>query len=355
MCQIEGRLTRGVNLADNVSMTVSSSVILAPVVLAPILMSKVWGGDRLRRFGKDVAAGATIGESWELSDMDATSASGGGGGAAQSVVSDGPLAGRTLRQVMRQWGSAGSGRMRMGTDGAFPLLVKFLDARENLSVQVHPSRAYAAAHPGAHLKTECWMILDAEPGSVIFKGVKPGVTREKFEAALRQGDGAGVVELMQAIPAVAGECHTLPSGTVHALGAGVLVAEVQTPSDTTFRVYDWGRTGRELHIAQSMECIAFTAAEGARALPGLGAGVLSETEFFRFEGERVSAGAVWSGACDAELPRVIMAVGTGVELRWDGGVVRVSRGATAVIPAALVGGTKVIALEGGIVLSAQPK
>ncbi len=337
-------------MADNGAMTA-----LAPVILRPILMSKVWGGDRLRRFGKDVAVGATVGESWEVADMEATSASGGGGGAAQSVVAEGPMAGQSLRRVMRQWGGAGSGRMRMGTDGAFPMLVKFLDAREHLSVQVHPNAAYAARHPGAHLKTECWMILDAEPGSVIFKGVKPGVTREKFEHALRQGDGAGVVELMEAIPAVVGECHTLPSGTVHALGAGVLVAEVQTPSDTTFRVYDWGRTGRELHIHQSMECIAFEPAEGARVLPAQGAGVLSDTEFFRLEGEHLVSGAAWSGSCDAGLPRVIMAVGTGVELCWDGGVVRVARGATALIPASLAMNTKVRAVESGIVLSAQPR
>lgn len=352
---MNSQVTRGLELADNDAMTVVSSDVLAPVILTPILMHKVWGGDRLRRFGKDVAPGATIGESWEVADMQATSASGGGGGAAQSVVAGGPMSGQTLRHVMKQWGNVGVGRMRVGVDGAFPMLVKFLDAREHLSVQVHPSAAYAAAHPGAHLKTECWMILDAEPGSVIFKGVKPGVTRERFEAALRQGDGAGVVELMQAIPAVAGECHTLPSGTVHALGAGVLVAEVQTPSDTTFRVYDWGRKGRELHIQQSMECIEFAPSQGARVLPKLGAGVLSDTEYFRMEGERVSAGVAWSGRCDEPLPRVVMAVGTGVELKWDGGTVRVPRGATAVIPAALVATTKVSAVEGGIVLSAQPK
>lgn len=345
----------GINLADNNAMTVAKSLPLAPVVLSPILMPKVWGGDRLRRFGKPVASGATIGESWELADLDATSVSGGGGGAAQSVVHDGPRSGQALRQVMQQWGSGAWGRLRPAANKAFPLLVKFLDARENLSVQVHPSAAYAQAHPGANLKTECWMILDAEPGSVIYKGVKAGVTREQFEGALRQGDGAGVVELMEAIPAVAGECHTLPSGTVHALGAGVLVAEVQTPSDTTFRVYDWGRTGRELHIAQSMECIAFEPAQGARVLPDRGVGVLSDTEYFRLEGEHLTAGAEWCGPCDAALPRVIMAVETGVELVWGGGVVRVPRGATAVIPAALVASTVVKATDGGMVLSTQAK
>lgn len=337
-------------MADNEAMAA-----LSPVIFDPILMPKVWGGDRLGRFGKHVAPGATIGESWELADLDATSASGGGGGAAQSVVSSGPFAGQALRQVMGEWGSAAWGHLKPNPGGAFPLLVKFLDARENLSVQVHPNAAYAKAHPGAYLKTECWMILDAEPGTVVYKGVKPGVTRSEFELALRHGGGAGVVDLMQAIPAVAGECHTLPSGTVHALGAGVLVAEVQTPSDTTYRVYDWGRTGRELHIEQSMACIAFEPAQGPRVLPRQGVGVLSDTEYFRLEGERLSAGAMWSGACDASLPRVIMAVGTSAELSWQGGALRVPRGATALIPAALAGSAGVKAVEGGIVLSTQPR
>lgn len=336
-------------------MAAEHSADLYPLVLAPILMSKVWGGDRLRRFGKSVSSGAMIGESWELADLAATSASGGGGGAAQSIVMNGRWQGLSLRHVMQQWGSAGAGSLVLGAEGAFPLLVKFLDARENLSVQVHPSAAYAQAHAGAYLKTECWFILDAEPGSVIYKGVKPGVTRAMFESTLRQGDGAGVVDLMQAIPAVAGECHTLPSGTVHALGAGVLVAEVQTPSDTTFRVYDWGRTGRELHIAQSMECIAFEPADGARQLPTHGVGLLSDTRYFRLEGERVHANWFWSGSCDAALPRVIMAVGTRVELSWSGGRVSVPHGATAVIPATLVRDTRVAAVEGGVILSTQPK
>jgi len=340
-----------------VAAPVLDSSVLAPVVLTPILMPKVWGGDRLRQFGKAIAQGATIGESWELADLDATSASGGGGAAAQSIIGNGALAGRTLRQAMQEWGSAGWGRLKPHADGAFPLLVKFLDAKENLSVQVHPSAAYAKVHPGAHLKTECWFILDAQPGSMIYKGVKAGVTRQAFDAALRQGDGAGVVDLMQAIPAVAGACHTLPSGTVHALGAGVLVAEVQTPSDTTFRVYDWGRRGRELHVEQSMQCIAFEPAQAALHIPVNGAGVLSDTEYFRLEGAHLAQAQEWCGAVDAHLPRVIMAVGSAAELIGAGPVerVHVPRGATAVIPASLVATTRIRAVDGGIVLSTQPK
>jgi mannose-6-phosphate isomerase len=237
-----------------------------PLLFQPLLLEKVWGGDRLARFGKPVAPGARIGESWELADLASTSASGAGGTAAHSVIRNGPLAGRTIRDAVSAWGHNLLGRAPLAAQGGvgeFPLLVKFLDARENLSVQVHPSPAYAAAHPGAHLKTECWYILHAEPGAMIYKGCKPGVTRAQWQQALADGVGNRTVDLMAAVPAVVGECHNLPSGTVHALGAGVVVAEVQTPSDTTFRVYDWGRTGRQLHVEQALQCIDYAPAPAA--------------------------------------------------------------------------------------------
>jgi mannose-6-phosphate isomerase len=222
-----------------------------PLLFEPVLLPKVWGGDRLAKFGKAVSPGDRIGESWELADLAATSASGAGGAGVRSVIANGPLKGRTLHDAMDLWGERLLGDAKP-IDGGFPLLVKLLDARENLSVQVHPSAAYAAAHAGAKLKTECWYILEAQPGSVIYKGVKPGVTRETFAQHIAD---ATVLNDLVSVPAVVGECHNLPSGTVHALGAGVVVAEVQTPSDTTFRVFDWGRKGRALHISECLECM----------------------------------------------------------------------------------------------------
>lgn len=258
-----------------------------PLVFTPILKDKVWGGRRLSMFGKSLPAGVAIGESWEIADLSSTSVSGGGGGAAHSVIASGAMKGRTIREAVTAWGPALLGRGRAGL-ASFPLLIKLLDARENLSVQVHPSPAYARAHAGAHLKTECWYIMAAEPGSVIYKGVKPGVTRDAFERHISEGT---VAEDMIAVPAVAGECHNLPSGTCHALGAGVLVAEVQTPSDTTFRVFDWGRTGRELHVREALACIDFGPAPAATRLsPGATRGELVRTEFFVVEEARVAAG-----------------------------------------------------------------
>jgi mannose-6-phosphate isomerase len=236
---------------------------LTPLLFEPVLLKKVWGGDALAAFGKKIHPGDTIGESWELADLAATSASGAGGQGVRSVISNGPMAGKTIADALKHFGPALLGKTKLTPGGAFPLLVKFLDARENLSVQVHPSQAYADTHTGANLKTECWYILDARPGAKIYKGVRDGVSKDQFAAALRSGDGSGVVELLHAVRAAQGECHDLPSGTVHALGAGVTVAEVQTPSDTTFRVYDWGRQGRELHIEQALDCIDFAPAPDA--------------------------------------------------------------------------------------------
>ncbi len=305
-----------------------------PLVFEPILKDKVWGGRRLEAFGKKLAAGKMIGESWELADLDATSASGGGGGAEHSVIAGGRFRGRTIRDAVRTWGTALYGCAKPGAKGAFPLLVKYLDARENLSVQVHPSPAYAAGNAGANLKTECWYIMAAEPGSVIYKGVKPGVTREKFAADIATGK---VVEDMISVPAVVGECHNLPSGTCHALGAGVLVAEVQTPSDTTYRVYDWGRKGRELHVEQALACIDFGPAPGATRVPeGKARGPLVGTEYFAVDGVHVSGGgSVDVGPAGGRCAVVMVLSGEGTLVGRGAPETRLIAGATVLVPASL--------------------
>jgi mannose-6-phosphate isomerase len=307
-----------------------------PLVFRPLLFEKVWGGDRLRRFGKPVAAGHRVGESWEVADLAQTSVSGAGGGAVRSVVSNGTLTGRTLSEVRRVWGDgAVFGRAVPAAD--FPLLVKFLDARENLSVQVHPSPQYLAKYPlgQAHLKTECWYVLDAEPGGVIFKGVRPGVTREELARGTRDGS---IVGMMEAVPAVAGDCHNLPSGTVHALGAGVLVAEVQTPSDTTFRLYDWGRTGRELHVAQALECALLEPAPPSERRSGdTPLGRLVSTEFFALW-DLILPGGGWVRLPEPPGCAIIMLLTGKAELALEGAAAppqKISAGMTALVPAAV--------------------
>lgn len=322
-----------------------------PLVFAPVLMPKVWGGNRLAAFGKDVKPNDTIGESWELADLATTSASGAGGGGQSSKVLNGALAGKSVHEVIALWHDQFLPAELLASGDSFPLLIKFLDAREDLSVQVHPSPAYAASHEGAYLKTECWTILAAEPGSLLYKGVKPGVTREAFEAELRRGDGKGVVAMLEAVPAVVGECHNLPSGTVHALGAGVLVAEVQTPSDTTYRVYDWGRKGRELHIAQAMECIDWGPAP---APVKLGMGEALATEFFVVSQRTLPPGT----SIDAPRATVLMALkGAGVLMRLGSECIALPKGGTAFTPVGIDDGWSLVAGDQGltVLLASVPK
>jgi len=218
-----------------------------PLKFHPIPVKKVWGGRRLDTFLNRSLPGEPnepYGETWEIADFDD----------ARSTIANGPHTGQTLHNLITQDQSAFMGDLRLTPDGGFPLLVKFLDACDNLSVQVHPDEHYAASHPEVHFKSEGLYILEAEPGAVIYKGVREGVTREHFQHDLESGR---VIDNLIAVPVKTGDCHFLPSGTCHTLGAGVLAAEIQTPSDTTFRLWDWGRTHRTLHIEQGLECMKF--------------------------------------------------------------------------------------------------
>ena len=222
---------------------------LPPLQFHPIMKPKVWGGRKLEEYGKPLPKDEPIGESWELADLPDSIPDG------RSSISGGPFDGKTLQDVIKHDASSLLGEVPLSPEGGFPLLLKYLDANDNLSVQVHPDTDYVTKHPEAHLKSEAWHILDAEPDSVIYAGLQPGVDKDSFAQAISDGT---VVEQLVAIPAIPGECHYLPSGTCHALGAGVLVAEVQTPSDTTFRVWDWGRTSRALHVHEALQCIDFS-------------------------------------------------------------------------------------------------
>jgi mannose-6-phosphate isomerase len=304
-----------------------------PLTFVPHLLPKVWGGERLATLGKPVRAGSRIGESWEIADLPSTSISGAGGGSISSPIASGELKGQTLSDAMRLWKHELA--TPYGDSELFPLLVKFLDARENLSIQVHPSPAFAKTHPDAALKTECWFIIDAEPGSVIYKGIRPGISPDEVALAIRAGRALDVVD---SVPAIAGECHNLPSGTLHALGAGVLVAEIQTPSDTTFRAFDWGRFGRELHIEEAVQCTLHEPAPPAvpmhQAPP---AGHVLTTEHFR----------VWRVSCahEEDLPvghslgcfAVIALSGSGSLFSEEGEFIPVDLypGSVVLVPAAL--------------------
>ena len=223
--------------------------MLYPLTFTPVFMERVWGGRSLERlYGKALPEGKKIGESWEITDRPE----------AVSVISNGPLAGRSLRWLMENHGPEVLGSTPEWVQ-RFPLLVKLLDAEEALSLQVHPP-ADKAASMGGEPKTEMWYIADATPEASIVAGLRQGVTRRDFEQGIASG---GVADCFHRIPVRAGDVMFIPSGRPHAIGAGNVIFEIQQNSDTTYRVYDWNRVGldgkpRELHIAQSLRSIDFT-------------------------------------------------------------------------------------------------
>ncbi|MGD9128539.1 MAG: class I mannose-6-phosphate isomerase [Planctomycetia bacterium] len=225
---------------------------LYPLRFDPIYKQYLWGGCRFQNLlHRDLPTDEIFSESWEISDH----------GDDQSVVTDGPLAGETLGALVARFGKELVGPEH-GPSDPFPLLVKFIDAAQNLSLQVHPDDAMGATlDPPDSGKTEAWVVLDAEPNSQIYAGLKAGVTRDDFQHALEAGT---VVDLLCTFQVRPGDCILIPSGTVHAIGKGILVAEVQQSSDTTFRLFDWGRLGtdgkpRPLHIEQGLQAVKFGA------------------------------------------------------------------------------------------------
>jgi mannose-6-phosphate isomerase len=223
--------------------------VLYPLTFHPIFKERVWGGREIERlYGKKLPPGAPIGESWEISDRPGDA----------NVIANGPLAGKNLRWLMENHRAELLGNARPANENRFPLLCKILDAREKLSLQVHPP-AHKAPELGGEPKTEMWFIADAAPGAELFVGLKRGVTRAEFEKKIKTGE---VAECFHHVPARAGDAMFLPSGRVHAIGAGLVIFEIQQNSDTTYRVFDWNRVGldgkpRELHIAQSLASIDF--------------------------------------------------------------------------------------------------
>jgi len=231
---------------------------LYPLRFVPLYRHYVWGGRRFGTLlGRTLAPGKIYAESWEVVDH----------GEDQSVVVAGPLAGLTLHELVGRHREAmlGSTARRPG-DGRladrFPLLLKFLDAAENLSMQVHPGDELAARLDPPDLgKTEAWYVLAAEPGSRIYAGLEPGVDRAMLARAIDEGTCAACVHWFEPRP---GDALLIRAGTVHALGVGVMLAEIQQASDTTYRLFDWNRLGpdgkpRALHVEQALEAIDFAA------------------------------------------------------------------------------------------------
>ncbi len=306
-----------------------------PLKFQPLFRRYLWGGIRLANMLGKPTGSETCAESWEIVDH----------AKDQSVVQNGLWTGKTLSQLVHE-----SGRELLGPDileritnssrpdqlrGRFPLLLKFLDANQNLSVQVHPDDAMAATLEPPDLgKNEAWYVMHSDPGSKIFAGLKSGVTRQDLLAGI--GDGT-TEELLHSFEPKQGDCVQIRAGTLHAIGAGLLIAEIQQASDTTFRVFDWNRVDtngrpRDLHIEQSLAAIDFERGPVNPVMPmsrdGDGASLLVANDHFEMRKWTLSQPVTMNG------PQVRMLAVTQGSVAISAGreTLRLQTGGTALIP-----------------------
>ncbi|MCX6886350.1 MAG: class I mannose-6-phosphate isomerase [Verrucomicrobia bacterium] len=266
--------------------------MLYPLIFHPIFKERVWGGRRLKElYSKELPEGATIGESWEISDRPGDS----------SIIANGPLAGKDLRWLMERHPAELLGSAR-AQNGRFPLLIKLLDCRDTLSLQVHPP-SHKAAQLGGEPKTEMWFIADAIPGAQLFVGLKSGATAAQFRQKVHEGT---VADCFHRIQVKAGDAMFLPSGRVHALGAGMVIFEIQQNSDTTYRVFDWNRVGldgkpRDLHIAESLESIDFEDFEPGLVSPDWMSFAIPKKN----SGDGNASTSCWEGSTSLEIRHLV--------------------------------------------------
>jgi len=303
----------------------NASMQMYPLKFKPIYKKRIWGGQKLKDFfGKDLPKDEKIGESWELADLPQD----------KSVITNGRFEGLTLNAAINKYPKEITGDENFTPP--FPLLIKFLDAKDILSIQVHPDEQTCRTMGRGGPKTECWYIIDAEPGSVIYKGLKKGTSKEQFAESIEKGSAAELLEKVSVRP---GQCHFLPAGTPHSIGAGLLVAEIQTPSDTTYRVFDFNRIddagrARALHIEEALESIHFDASSDNLSVTTTER--LIDCEYFK-----VDKGAQAKGAevplTPGKIKTLIIVSGIGSISGTDGFGVEFKAGECLLVPAAYQG------------------
>ncbi len=298
-----------------------------PLCFKPVYQPYIWGGDRIiRRFRRPEPAGVYA-ESWEVSDR-------------PEVITNGALKGKSLRDAMRRLGAklVGEGRK----DKVFPLLIKLIDARETLSVQVHPDDESAQKH-GGEPKTEMWYVIEADPDACVYAGLQPGTDRKTFRQAVRDGS---LEDLLTIVPVQAGDAVYMPGGRVHAIGAGCLLLEVQQNSNTTYRLYDWGRVGtdgkpRALHMEQALKVIRWQDTDAPKVAPRR-IGRIDRNELWEilsspyFRMERLDLVDKWFCGGDGKSFQVLFVREGRVQLSWKGGRMELKPGLSCLVPAALM-------------------
>jgi len=311
---------------------------LYPLTFTPALKDYMWGGRNLERlYGRQLPPAGPIAESWEIS----------GHPNGPSMVDAGALAGRPLPEVLEALGAelAGTRASWALERNKFPLLIKLLDAEKRLSVQVHPQDEYALAHEKGELgKTEMWYILHAQPGACLIFGLRPGVTPEAFRQAVANNE---LDKWLHHLPVKAGDAVFVPAGTVHAILEGIIAAEIQQNSDTTYRIYDWGRVGtdgkpRPLHVDKALDVINWKLIEPGVYQPrlvasedGLTRYEITRSEYFVVERVTLSPGAVYSGRTDGTTLEIWGTVEGESELAWDGEPVSLPAIRFGLVPARL--------------------
>jgi len=308
-----------------------------PYTFEPVFRNYIWGGRTLETmFGRNLPPG-TVAESWEIS----------GHPSSPTAVSNGPLAGQTLPELLELLGEALVGRrsQAMLQRGKFPLLVKLLDANRQLSVQVHPDDDYAARREDGELgKTEMWYVLYAKPGAYLIYGLQRNVTPQSFRQALKAGQ---LETCLHQLPVKAGDAVFIPSGSVHAIMDGIVIAEIQQNSDTTYRVYDWNRVGadgkpRPLHIEKALDVINFDMVEPGPfnpqplpAVDGVERALISGCSYFNVERMSLAEGATFNGHTDGSTFEIWGCIEGETRLTWAGQPVAMPAIRFALVPATL--------------------
>lgn len=301
----------------------------APISFRPNLKSVIWGGSRLCSYKGIPDSGEKIGESWEVSAVPGR----------ESVVAEGAYAGMTLPRLAETFGEELLGRNVIERHGcAFPLLVKLIDAADNLSVQVHPDDTLAMRRHGTPGKTEMWYIIDSEAGARIYSGFKRPITPSEYERRVADNTFPEVLADHAAHP---GEVYFLPAGRVHSIGAGVLLAEIQQSSDITYRIYDYDRRDaagkpRELHTALAEEAIDFSDASPKSNPTTPGKSDMEEiASCGHFAVKRLVIDEPTPLYFDSGSFTVIMCLGGSATLTYAGGRTDLPRGHSLLLPATL--------------------
>ena len=305
--------------------------MLYPLKFEPVYKDYLWGGRNLEKLGKTLPEGK-VAESWEVSaHPDGT-----------SIIANGEYKGLTLAEFLEKFGERAIGSaLSADYSTEFPLLVKFIDANDKLSVQVHPTDEYVQAHEGGYGKNEMWYVIEAEPGAKLIYGLKAGVDKEQFAQAIKDGT---ISSLLQTVEVNPGDVFDIPAGLVHGIGEGILLAEIQQSSNLTYRIYDYDRVDaqgnkRPLHVDKALEVIDFSAKASGKlrpelqdVAPGVEKATLVAKKYFVVELYKLTESHLEEARDRFFIYTFLKGEGT---ITYSGGKLDVQGGESVFIPAAL--------------------